>query len=202
MDNKVLIEDAKTTYEDWHYMRVLGYACLPFATLLLSVVLTPFLLCCRSKHERASHPLFLSFFQRVVVTTGVCLYLVYPSIILVLFQSIHCVEIAGQDVLWANPQITCYDEKYNFYFWVVTIPAIVAWIIILPFLWLSLKIHGFNKFWLTVQQRRADLKSKFKDMYLFSVGFFVLGLKNAARRDTIEENEDDFNDDLGCCPST
>ena len=150
MDVKDLINDGSTTYEDWHYMRLLGYACLPFSLLLFSILITPFLLCCRSKHEKSSHPMILSFFQRVVATTGICLYLVYPTIILVLFQSLHCVDIGGETVLWANPQITCYDEQYNFFFWVVTIPAIAAWLIILPLLWVSLKIHGFRKFWLTV----------------------------------------------------
>lgn len=46
------------------------------------------------------------------------------------------------------------------------------------------------------------MKSKFKDIYLFSVGFFVLGLKNAAGKDSVEDEYDDTEDDLSCCPST
>lgn len=81
---------------------------------------------------------------------GVCMFLIYPSVLLVLFQSIHCVDSFAQldsgdfyDVkasrLWANPEIMCESDRFDKYYKAVSIPAIIAWLFVLPIAYIVTK---------------------------------------------------------------
>jgi len=86
--------------------------------------------------------------SKVVLTSTICLYLVYPFIIEYLFSAISCfksVDNTGFDDreisrLRILPDIVCNTSKHLWYKWFVAIPGIVVWVIAFPILFLY-KMH-------------------------------------------------------------
>lgn len=133
--------------ENHHYLRLIIYAFLPVILFILGMIFAPILLMCLSRVDRERYSLCRSYFQRVILMTGIGTYVVYPAMMLVFFQSIHCVDIAGQERLWANADISCETDDFKKLYWAVSIPAITIWIGLAPFLSLLCQVRSFDRYW-------------------------------------------------------
>lgn len=85
------------------------------------------------------------------------LYIIYPMIISLLFQSIHCFsslsDVGPIDIpvsrLRIYPNIECTGEKYTFYFYGVFIPAIILYVFVIPICALHYMCKNSNMIYLS-----------------------------------------------------
>ena len=78
-----------------------------------------------------------------MATTGIVLYVAYPSLIMNLIQATQCLD--DINVLRFNPDISCDSDDYKLTYVAVILPGIVLWLGILPILALIMMIKNFNQ---------------------------------------------------------
>lgn len=105
--------------------------------------------------------------KREVFTTIIVLFfLVYPTIIKVMFSNFSCIEIDKmKSYLNENTEIECWDSSHQKFSFIVVIPSIILWVIGVPSILLVL---------MTKNRRRLHL-----DYYRVVYGFLYNGYKHS-----------------------
>jgi len=95
---------------------------------------------CVSTHENTLPINRQRLLNRIAILSGIMLYIIYPMIISLLFQSVHCFtslsDVHTNDTpvsrLRIYPNIECEGDKYTYYFYGVFIPAIIVYVFLIP----------------------------------------------------------------------
>lgn len=111
-------------------------------------------------------------------------------------QSVHCVEISGQDRLWSNLEVLCSGDRYETYFYAVSLPCLVIWMGLAPLIWLLSQITSFATIW---SARTNPKREHARETYLNSHGFLVLGLRKANGQDTTGVDADKRGNPMVLC---
>ena len=154
---------------------------MPMGIFVVSLVIAILLLLCRTKEDKEKYTGFRGYFQRVYLVASISLYVTYPAMMLVYLQSVHCVEMEGVQRLWSNPEVTCSGDRYENYFYAVSVPSIVIWMGLAPLIWILSQTTSFLQIWTARSTRQREHA---RESYLYTHGFLVLGLKKASGKDT------------------
>ena len=144
--------------------------------------------------------------NRISIITGMCLFLIYPSICEILLQSLNCFPSLTEDGpgdtivtrLRIYPNIMCTDDEYLNYRTFVFIPFLILYVIVIPVsaLWYMQRVSqdiylssepNFRQNNTQTLMNINHVKSKY--------GFFYAGLKLGQESSAIAVQQNDHDED-------
>ena len=116
------------------------HAMMPFIIFLINALIWLVgTLCCKYRHRSSLGLNMNRFWNRVIASTGMCLFMVYPNMIEFFLSSVKCfksLEESDGDIqvsrLRTLPMIECYKGTHLVLTSFVTIPALVIWLVAFP----------------------------------------------------------------------
>ena len=196
-------ETGALTPEQKYYVMLVLHALLPIVIFLINVILRLVgTRCCRTSY-RGGEMQREDFWNLVINSTGMCLFMVYPNMIEYFLSSVKCfksLEEAPGDIpvqrLRTLPTIECYKGTHLAVISFVIIPALAVWLVGFPIFVIykmcknsraigdSVSDQGI----LNPVEKRAVKKMKWR------YGFFFVGLKvqYLDEHDAEQDDNDNF----------
>ena len=119
------------------------------------------------------------FKDKLIGTVVVLLFLIHTSIAKILFSAFNCLELDGKVKLKDNVEMECYTGRHLVYILAIVIPALVIWILGIPFVALILMVR--NKTQISHMHKFHEL-SKYDQTNIRSIkvriGFLLHGFTN------------------------
>ena len=136
------IETYNLTVEDKFYVMLVLHFILPIFIFIVNGLLwISCSFCCGMRNIQnffgASN--MNTVWNRTVASTGMCLFMVYPSMIEFFLTSVKCFDSLEQspgDIQISRlrnlPSITCYQGRHMIFTVFVTLPALLIWLLLFP----------------------------------------------------------------------
>ena len=107
------------------YARIISFALLPFAIMIISVIFWQMKKCIHRSEEIERR-------DKTYSTIIIMLFLFYPTIVSYMAESVNCYELEGDMRLYNDLEEKCYQNTHLWILVLVSIPGLVLWALGIP----------------------------------------------------------------------
>merc|ERR1712166_906875 len=124
------------------YMKQIVYTfSVPMIVVICILVWTLIKCCCQKRMKLDSDKIK----HHTVLSIVVMLFLCYPMLVKLTLSMLKCPIVGGDPYLMADLQEPCFDGRHIYYFWLLTIPQLICYVIGLPLIAASVILRNKEK---------------------------------------------------------
>jgi hypothetical protein len=71
--------------------------------------------------------------SKFIATLVISLFTIHPNIVQTMFNNFNCANVDGDERVFADMTVVCWDKVFTFWSYIVAMPSIVVWGLGIPF---------------------------------------------------------------------